>query len=634
MSGSKSFLVLNLALIIAIMSTSIAYIGILGVIHSLLELFAFIVIPSIAATIIYQQWKKNIFTIAEFLAISATHILFLIPAIMLISLSILPYQFVAYPLLAIALLSCFVIYKGKFPKITITIYDVWLIIGLFVLGIVIWLITHAYYPLPDFDPYYWLSRYQSITTSYQSGIFSIGGRPGFFSLFFLYNSIANIDAYAIFKYVFPFLYILPVFPLWMIAKKMKHPLASAAILMTLVWSASTLLYALTSMPQMICISAFFFFIAFLLYARITHDLFYLALSMGVLVLSLPSYELAIVPLIVMVTCILWKWRKSIIASSKANPIITILGMLLVITNLHYISNQIFFFIFWVLRIFSQIFSININLLFPAHYINVDGNSVGWSGVTGIIQYYAYYVGIPTIIIFAVCISFICIKKWRIRVLHELQHNVEAQIALLTFLVFFSISEIFPRVLNLALLPERTWIFGGIMLVYPAALILYSSHPKISKKIAFVLLVGSIVSIYGALYVNRQKVNLIPEYQLASASWVQENLPRNRIMISDENSNLLAFFSSSKTATMLPLYCNTAFSDPKALLKALDASGISGKVLKHVYVFYAQTDPGNPYKVRPYVKPRESCSPFVFDAHPESYHRVYSNNDRVIIWEVK
>ena len=634
MNWGKSFLILVLAFIILLMSTPPVYGGLLGATHSLLEWFVFVCIPSIAAAFLFQQWKKEPFTIAELCAVVAANILLLIPAIVLTSIYILPLHFVVYPLLALSFLSCFVIYKSKLRAIKFTTQDIGLVIAVLLMGALIWVITHAYYPLPDFDPYYWLTKYQSALAAYKAGNLSVGGRSGFFALFFLYRLIAHIDAYAIFKYVLPSLYILPVFPIWMLAKKMKHPVITAAILSTLVWSASTILYALTSMPQMICISAFFFFIAFLTYARITRDPFFIAISIGVLVLCLPLYELAIVPCIAITCCLIWGKRNSIAAYIKSNPIVMILGALLVATNLHYISGQIIFFIFWFLRIFSQILSIKINLLFPAYYVNIDGNSVGWPGIVGVIQYYAYYVGPPIIIIFSYILFLISQKKWRNSIVRELKSSIETQTVFLTFLIFFCMSEIFPRVLSLALLPERIWIFGGIALMYPATLVLLHLSQKTSRYIAVALLAGSVASILGASYVNYQKVHLIPDYQLASASWVQKNLDKNRIMISDENSNLLSFFSSSNTAALSPLYCNKDFADPKALISKLAAAGITEKNTQHAYIFYAQTDPNNPYKVRPYAKHRESCTPFVFDAHPESYQRVYSNDERVIIWEIK
>ncbi|MCE9642714.1 MAG: hypothetical protein K8Q97_00155 [Candidatus Andersenbacteria bacterium] len=608
--------------------------GIPGIMRSLIDLIAFGAIPSLGLTMLYQQWRGRTFSSIEFLTISFANFLLAIPLLLLVSISVLPYQFFAIPITILSIISCIPLGSLKKDTLPLSSKDL-LLLGVIILFIgFIWILTHAYYPLPDFDPYYWLGKYQGFMNTYRAGNLVIGNRPGFFSIYSFFILLAHIDSYALFKYALPQMFAMSVFPLWMIAKTVSGRLYKVAIVLSPLWAASTILYATTSMPQMIFILSSIFAISFLAYSRITKDTFFLWAALCMFGGSILMYELSIFPLIIAIGCLLFFKRHSIGLYAKKNSIITTLLALLILSNLHFAQHQITFFLYWIFRIINQILAAQPNLRFPAYYINVDKNAVGWSGALGVTQYYAYYVGSAVIVTLGLIVYFSIKKNRRDKLIAEIKNHVETQIALGIFLAFFCISEILPRAIGLALLPERAWIFGGIACTYFAILALAYSKQRIANLLAVALIASAVVSGTAALYVNNQKKYLIPRYQLTSASWVQTNLPSNRLMISDENSDLLQFFSSSNTAIISPLYCNQDFQDPQALLKAIKKTTLPWSLNDEIYIFFAITDPSNPYKARPYIKPREVCSQFVFDQHPEKYARVYSDSNKIIIWKVK
>ncbi len=669
-----------LALYVLLQYVPIAHSGIIGIIYSLISLSVLVVLPGMGITTVVERIRKRVFTMSEFLAIASASSLFLVPCVILFSLTALPFYLVHLPLLVLSGISCVLVYQHKdLVSTSFERKDAILLAAIFILIILIWIACHAYYPLPDRDPYSWLSRYLAFLTEYNKGSLTFSDRPGFFAFLFLYNALGKIDAYALLKYVLPLLYTASLCPLWVVARRLPT-LWSVTAMTAVFWSASTILYAITPMPQMLFISALFFGMSFLLYARMTGDTFYRYVAGIILVLCIPLYEAATLVFLVwlLVTC--WHERTLLYNHFVKNPVALFLFVLLVLTNAPFLYSKVGLILLWSNSLISHISLHSFNLLFPAQYTNVDGNAVGWAGASGIVKYYAYYVGLPVLFILGIGTCMVFFKRWRVSLIREIRNHPETQIALSVFSIFFTISELLPRFFSFALLPERAWVMGGIAVLYPALVFLPKLSKQLSSTLAYVLLILVVPNVAGALYVNYQKQFLITDDQLESASWIQKNLPADRKIISDVNGNLLTFYSQSPAILVSPLFCKKEYTDSNVLLSAINTSqdvsesnknveqvllGIRNSILQakpiskddvaaiishyslepspipktlaikgHYYIYYSANNPNDPYSKRPYVKQRESCTSFVFDENPAHYERVYQQENNIVIWAVK
>ncbi|MEO6078142.1 MAG: hypothetical protein ABIP54_05125, partial [Candidatus Andersenbacteria bacterium] len=547
---------------------------------------------------------------------------------------------------------------------------------LFLMGLFVWIITHTYYPLPDYDPYTWLNRYQDFYTAYLHGNLLLADRPAFFSGLFAYNEIAHIPIYSLLKYVLPATFVLTTFSSWIIARKIKNKIAQACIMTMPIWSASTVLYATIPMPQALFISAFMMAISFLAYARITKQETYYFLAGAIFFLSIPTYEVALIPSMAWLIITLLYYRRTWFRYLKNNAIVLFLLLLLLVENHLAIISNVKLFGYWISKIAESTIHATPNLLFPAQYINIDGNAVGWHGIVGVSEYYAFYVGIPVIIVFFLLVIYFFNPRLRSSVWHEILSHPSSQVTICVFAVFFTISEIAPRAIGLAFLPERAWIFGGIAIGYAGMIWLYASRKKIRSGVSLILIIATLSSIGAALYINNSKKYLIPTYDLVATNWVTRNLPKNRILFTESNSAMLSYFSVSPSIVIPKLYCDAKFANPD-VLKTVMTNNLNAKALGEVrgilirtissyiqetttidpneiahiasrnmsvafagksnysyYVYYSLEDPRNPYVNRPYNTQLTTCNSFIYDKYPDMYQRIYTDGDKVIIWKIK
>ncbi len=655
----------------------------LRTIYSLGRILVFFCIPAIASsTILQKRYKKTLDTF-EILTIASAIGLFVLPIASLMTIKLISHASAELPFLFAFVAGAIIIIINWQPLSIPKENTAWIYIFLSGLGgILIWHMTHAYYPLPDLDPYYWLNTYSAFLHSYQTAATIIPDRPGFFGFLFLWNKIFAIDLYALLKYVIPLLFVSAMLPLSLVARHIRSNTAKIALIISLFWSSSTVLYAITPMPQAIFITALIYAVCFLLYARLTQKGIFNYLAGGILFITSLIHEISILPLILWFLLMLWHKRSMILRYMKKNPVLVILLGIILLDHISIVSEAVFFVLYWLKQLAKELSLTNGNLLFPADYVNVDGMQVGWAGLDGVIKYYLYYVG-PSIIVLCAMIAYFCIaKKTRKVVWNEIKSHPETQIIASIAALFILISEVLPRATSIALLPDRAWIPTSIALIYPFYFVLKkrSFHTKPFIPWLFIALTG--VSIAGAVFINYQKKFLIPSYQLDSATWIREQLPKNRIVISNGNKNLITFHAQSPIAIVSDLYCNNAYKDPENLLEkssirildpdkhlirtkllseiqhyleqtsTIDPSEISSITSKYafqlnvkndravknpldnIYIYYYSDDPRNPYIDRPYVQPRKDCGPQAFDGNPETYKRIYEDGNRVIIWQVQ
>jgi hypothetical protein len=506
--------------------------------------------------------------------------------------------------------------------------------------LVIFIIFKAYYNLPDFDPYTWLSIYSDQFSKNQiASLFS--DRPFFSSLTYIFTQSSHVDMYGYFKYVLPSLSILPLIPAWMIAKKFKSKIKQTLILLIPLASSSTILYSQTQMPQEIVIFLAYYFFFFLVYYHITKQKIFYYFSGIIALFSFFYQETGVIFIISWIIIYLYSERKNIAKFILKDKLHIALIFAIVFFLSPLLLKQLDFFMLFFRRI--TFYPLHLNFLFPAYYINIDGNDMGWSNMVGVLKYYIYYIG-PVILLLLAASAFFFIfnDKFRVFIKKRIYDSSAFMIIFLNFLIFFSISELFPRFFNIAILPERSWIFGGIF-SFGFIFLLFDFFEDRLKYFYLTLVLLTLVSIGGAIYINSLKKYVIPYDQLASARWIETNLPQDRFIFYYANNNLIKFHAQSEG-----IYVNQNFFCGKNLtsLKGITFS-ISKIYIESIpflpklnysdlkqYIYYAKPDQRNPYIDRPYIKTSNvSCDNFVFDDYPEKFKRIYSDNDNIIIWEI-
>jgi hypothetical protein len=253
--------------------------------------------------------------------------------------------------------------------------------------------------------------------------------------------------------------------------------------------------------------------------------------------------------------------------------------------------------------------------------------MGWRNLAGVLKYYAYYVSPAFFLILLFFLYFFVRDTAFIKYSKALFFSKEAATLFAAFLLFFSISEILPRLFNIAFLPERGWVFGGIFSI--VFLFLLFKQQKSNKFLCVLVIISLFINLGGALYINNLKKYMITSGNIASAEWIKKNLPSNRIIFSNISQNAMGLYSSS-IAVGVPsdfYYNQTIYQKNLDQLKP-------NKNKQNIYIYYSKISANNPYIGRPYYKLPDQPQDFIFDNYSDKFKRVYfdSTND-IIIWKI-
>lgn len=543
----------------------------------------------------------------------------------------------------------------------------------------------TFYALPEFDPYYWYFNFQEMVA--RGTLTPINGyRPLFMSLVYIFNQSAQVDLYAIFKYIIPSLTLIILIPAYLVAKNQNSRLKQLAFLLVPFINASLFLYSQMPIPQAIFNIALFFFTFFLLYSWITqHSLFYF-LSGIIILFAYFYHESALIVFLIWCTVTLLAYKENILNFIKNNQLSSFLIFIILILNFSQILEGPYIFLssqfnkaFFLKNIF------NFNFLFPAEYSNIDKNLMGWKDLTGVIKYYIYYVG-PTFFITITYFTYFFLRNQQFK--KYVTKNLFAKellVLLVSFFCFFAISEILPRFSGIALLPERSWIFGGIFSII--FLFFIFNHLYINRFLLIILIFSFFINIGGALYINNLKKYVVTPSDINLAEWIKKNLPSDRVLFSSNKKGPLQLYSDSivieipanffydlntyqqkieefrygetdlsvqYSALVNELYSNISdlkINDIKnqreTIANLLEKnSTLSDKISnllslpnnenKHnLYIFFSKINENNPYINRPYYKKiNYSTDNFIFDKHPDKFKRIYSDQDDTnIIWQI-
>lgn len=665
--------------------------------ESFLLVLIIFVLGGLNITSILQVFVGKIFSRMEFVNIAAAAAFVVVPLINLVEISffgsynrviVLANSAVFYVL---AVIICKFVAVSNSKKICNPVFEIrtsdkknLLFFGLIILiySAVVGVIVTAYYALPDFDPYYWMSRTQAcIAGGINSNCFS--DRSLYEGLNLLFSHATEIDIYAYFKYVVPFFSLIIALPAFLVASAAKTISGKLTIALLPLAVPSTLLYLYTPMPQAAAIILSFYFLYWLFYSRAqSNDLFfYLAGAVSFLIFW--YHEVGIFFFMIWLIVAIMKDGKRMLAFLRYHKFFMIFIFFLLLSNIAYIRKPYDFASFWVNNLVSSV-RIAPNLRFPASYINIDGNNMGWSGGMGVAKYYLFYVGPLLLVVFI--FSLYRVLKSRDEFIDKIKKRTfskESAVLVLAFIFFFVFAEILPRLFSFAFLPERVWIFAGISAFF--LLGTFGADWERSAPVRRIFLVSIVIGVMGAVYINHQKGFALPNYRLDAAKWIQKNLPSDRIILSVGDKNLIRYYAQSRYYLMPEgFYCdknvtggvavwdyftrgNVPYLPTKetveksfrnelseylnkkepptissvqaivgkyAVLAGYGDKGLGREdLISSTYIYYYKDDPRNPYSDRPYYKKPLDCDKTVFESYPDSFQLVYDNNEMVKIWKI-
>lgn len=512
----------------------------------------------VSVVIILQRVFKRSFDIWEFISLAFVSSLVFFPLIIELESFFFNHVYDWYPLFNVILtftiagvlllfnqtkLPSFPSFKNSFSfthPLTITLFIFLVLVSIFVL---------TFRALPDLDPYKWLFSY---SYQFSDQHVSLIERPSFGALTFVATRLIGTEIFVFFKYILPFFFVFITLPAWLVARNFEDKKKRLLYILLTFTSPAVLLYGTTAMPQEPFLILSYFFIFFLLYSFITKDSFFYYAAGIVIFLGYFYHQVGIILFAIWALITIIAKRKTIFA----DKVVVSLVILLLLSHASYFNRMLRFILNWSEIFFDKIFLPNsINLKYPAAYQNIDLNMMGWPGVAGVTKYYAFHMG-PVVGAIIIIFLFLFLKKsFRIFVWNALRHSPALIVALGAFTLFFSISEILPRFPNLALLPDRAWVFAGIFSLIPAFFILYSKE-KLPRHAMVVSSVLILISMGGALYVNHLKQYLMTPAQWRSAQWIIENLPKERLFLSAGNKQLLPVHAESRLIRLpQSTYCN-------------------------------------------------------------------------------
>lgn len=682
-------------------------IGLLKIIKIILGL-AIILISGLNLAILIKILLKKKFDFVEILNISFLGIIFFIPLILLIENSLMERIYLLQSLAttaAIALFTNIILFFKKnndgyqlfkFPQLTIKkISSSPLTWAIFLEILVIIFTVFIYKFLPDKDPFTWHSRLTQYF-EFEGNIFpKIFYRLLFYYIYFLFNNLAEMDAFVFLKYAIPFLFLAVFLPIWMVIRKIDDPKKQTAALLIPFLAPNTILFSLMGMPQALFIILQFYFIFFLFYFHLNKDKFYYFFA-GIIALGCILYhEAGLILFVVWMLFTIFYERKKIISNKRDIFFIFII----IVLNISIIRKYGYFMLKWIKKIISSLIHPHFNFIFPLEYSGIDGMRIGTQSFLETIKSYLGYAG-PVIILFILILLYLLLRKkidigryWII-----FKKSGELQIIFTIFVIFFSIAEILPRFPGIALLPGRAWIFSSIFFSFFIILfIIKNKDRQIPKIIYSIYIVCVFLSICGAINSNYLKKYQVTKNQFRSAEWIKNELPKDRLIISTRRNQLLQYFGESdlfainadffydeknifdtidelendsidenKNEEEFKRYTETLISktneyvysylhsrnikEKNIIIEKMAAENIklskefndnfklslkNRKISPHIYIFYSEVSDKNPSSDKYWGFSKKNKDGLIFYKYPDKFKKIYEEgeDEKVIIWEV-
>jgi hypothetical protein len=428
------------------------------------------------------------------------------------------------------------IYEKEKPQ-KIILNGLFLKISLLFIGAISILVL-SYQALPDLDPYGWI---QTLEPQFKYHLLPpVTERPFFAALIYGFISILRIDIFTFFKYVFPFLSVTILLPLWLVIRNTSQTVYKVLFLLYLLAVPSTALYMTTPTPQAILIILSVYAAMFLLYSKIKNNSLYFFSAGIILLFSFFYHQASSILFFPWFVASLFAYRKKLFSTWKN---LVIAGLFLVVSYNH-VKGIVNFVSYWAKGTYARFFaSNNINFHYPAQYVNIDQNEMGWPGLTGVLKFYSYYASpLVLLVIILSCVVLFYSRKKKIVGFFLKKEYMAITLILSLFVI---IAEVLPRFPNIALLPERAWIFVSIFTLPLFFFLIHIVKTK-QKERAFILIASFflVTGILGTFYINSLKRFLITPPQITSAHWIKQNLPKNKMIFGYDNGNLILFHAKS------------------------------------------------------------------------------------------
>ncbi|HBE89854.1 MAG: hypothetical protein A3E37_04990 [Candidatus Andersenbacteria bacterium RIFCSPHIGHO2_12_FULL_46_9] len=487
--------------------------------------------------------------------------------------------------------------------------------------------------LPGLDAYTWLLKYE---VSLSSQIYDLSAGPNrilFSTLVAVFHQLSHAPFFSIFKYWFPLLSLLPLFPLWLIARTFKSPLHQLLLLLSPLASPALILDWETTRHHVVLLLFLYLSLGLLFTAHryqqpILFHLTFLASFIGLL------YH----PLF-LILIIFWLFSALMIHRPFINqhPLITISAAFLFFIVAHFLNiTSLFTNIFIRLSAATSNFiNFRWNLRYPAAFIG-EGMSMGWPGLTGVLKYYGYYAGPLTLAILLTTFLFIYFfPAFRRRIFQVLCTPFLVPISSFLLILLF-LAEILPRFAGIAYLPDRAWLLIGIpTIIFIPFLFNFTSSQRLQVLLLSLYSVALLISVTGTIYINHALAFSIPDYELTAAAWMKDNLPSNAHVFTSSSKNILRYYARVKLLWMDPRVITSDNSE--AILSRVGEYHDIIDPTK-TYIYYAVTDPRNPFVERQYVSSfTQARPPSLFPAltsHPDKFELVYSKLNLVYLWRIK
>lgn len=516
---------------------------------------AIIFLTGVNCIIILSSLLKRKFSLAEYIVLSTAAALTILPAIIFFENKIFGFFGTKIPIINIFLIFILAVYfayknTGLFTKIGISFENIkaeirpstTLIFSMIIAFLAV--LVFAYPHLPDLDPYGWIIRSKDafVQKSFGPGL----SRSSFYAFNFIHQNILGTELFYIFKYLYPFYALLILAPLCLVACQLKNRMHRYLFLASIFISPTVTVGFAMTMPQLFWIILFFYFICFLIYSENEGKEIFFSMAGAIALLGSLYHIGFILFFAVWAFLAILKFRKYF----SKEKIFYFLALALVFFYLGIGKDFIGFFVKFIPKIWRSIWiNHQFNWSFPSTYQNIDGNSVGWGSGIGIVKYYGFYAG-PLVIFTLGIFVFLVMLNSDFRSFLAKKIKTFSGFAIISiFLLLFTLSEVLPRLANIALLPDRVWVFEGIVMIAGIYWILeFFEYQKYSRKkiMAFIsLFIFSLaISLAGSFYINYLKKYLITPEQMRSAGWIKNNLPSDRIIISSGQRNLLVYHAHS------------------------------------------------------------------------------------------
>jgi hypothetical protein len=172
--------------------------------------------------------------------------------------------------------------------------------------------------------------------------------------------------------------------------------------------------------------------------------------------------------------------------------------------------------------------------------------MGWSGTSGAIKFYSYYIGPITASLLLLLLYFIYKEK-------SIKFDKLIQFCFPLFLFFLFFAEILPR-FNRPLIPERFWLPIDILLLFLSVPLWKKLLHIIKKQIIYIFIIFIVITgIAGSFYVAYGKNNsIVSENDIESAGWIRSHTETDAIFLSQaSNDALFAYFFKREMITNIP-----------------------------------------------------------------------------------